>query len=180
MRSDTSRSERLLPFVDTLTLAKALSGYEVECRKWSEYLERESKLGRGDKAQEIVDYQFARMLTRQGLHVGGYGQIEERIPVSPNVKSNNPENADRLPLSLFLQAYRRNNAHGLKVNVSVLPNMRETVGLFLVCSARIAGVGLMSCDFIGWGQRYRGMGPLWDSLKGGPSNERVNARTING
>jgi hypothetical protein len=64
VRSNTSRSERLLPFVDTLTLAKALPGHEEEYAERSEYLQRESELRRGEKAQEIVDYQLGRMLAR--------------------------------------------------------------------------------------------------------------------
>ena len=62
MRSNTSRSERFLPSVNTLTLAKGVPGHEEEYRKWSEYLERENELGRGQKAQEVVDYQLSRML----------------------------------------------------------------------------------------------------------------------
>ena len=64
MKECSRASKGLLPDVDALTLAQALPGYEVESRKWREYLERESELGRGDKAQEIVDYQLGRMLAR--------------------------------------------------------------------------------------------------------------------
>jgi hypothetical protein len=32
--------------------------------EWSEYVQWESELGRGEKAQQLIDYQLGRTLTR--------------------------------------------------------------------------------------------------------------------
>jgi len=45
-------------------VAQALPGYERQYEQWKEYIESESELGPGDKAQQLVDYQLERILSR--------------------------------------------------------------------------------------------------------------------